>query len=135
MNTAQRSGFFPDGRCRHYQLIEGWAKVYCTRTDEGHTEHETEAGTRWAEVQDEELKAALVEVQAKFAWASAMSTSDLAELIHRQAGVPRNPDRHALWCPPSPIKDDDTFVPDGGGSCVRCGHLETDHEIREAGND
>lgn len=39
--------------------------------------------------------------------------------------------RLPLWCPPSPIKDADTYVPDGGGSCVRCGHAEIDHEIQE----
>ena len=39
--------FFPNGQCRHYQLVDGWAKVWCIRTDEGHTEHETANGVRW----------------------------------------------------------------------------------------
>lgn len=42
-----RARFFPNGMCRHYQLVDGWAKVYCIRTDEGHTEHETKGGKRW----------------------------------------------------------------------------------------
>lgn len=39
--------FFPNGRCRHYQLVDGWAKIWCVRTNEGHTEHETATGVRW----------------------------------------------------------------------------------------
>ncbi len=41
------SEFFASGHCRHYQLVDGWAKVWCIRTDEGHTEHRTESGQRW----------------------------------------------------------------------------------------
>lgn len=40
-------GFFPSGQCRHYQLVDGWAKVWCIRTDPGHVEHETPSGTLW----------------------------------------------------------------------------------------
>lgn len=36
-----------ENRCRHYQLVDGWAKVWCVRTEFGHTEHETAAGFRW----------------------------------------------------------------------------------------
>ena len=43
----QRPGFFPNGQCRHYQLADGWAKVWCIRTQDGHTEHETSGGFRW----------------------------------------------------------------------------------------
>lgn len=43
----QRTGFFPNGQCRHYWLVDGWAKIWCVRTEDGHTEHETEAGMRW----------------------------------------------------------------------------------------
>lgn len=45
--TDQRSTFFSNGQCRHYQLVDGWAKLYCVRTEEEHAEHETEGGVRW----------------------------------------------------------------------------------------
>ena len=46
----QRPGFFPNGQCRHHQLVDGWAKLWCIRTKDGHTERETEAGVRWNHV-------------------------------------------------------------------------------------
>lgn len=42
-----RPGFFPKGQCRHYQLVDGWAKVWCIRTEDGHTQHETPGGVIW----------------------------------------------------------------------------------------
>lgn len=42
-----RPGFFPNGQCRHYQMADGWAKIWCIRTEDGHTEHETAGGVRW----------------------------------------------------------------------------------------
>lgn len=42
-----RPGFFPNGQCRHYQLADGWAKIWCIRTEDGHTEHETAGGVIW----------------------------------------------------------------------------------------
>ena len=45
---TERPGFFPNGQCRHYQLADGWAKLCCVRTEDGHTEHETAGGVRWS---------------------------------------------------------------------------------------
>ncbi len=42
-----RPVFFPGGTCRHHEVVDCWAKVYCIRTEDGHTEHETAAGKKW----------------------------------------------------------------------------------------
>lgn len=42
-----RPGFFPNVHCRHHQVADGWAKVWCIRTEDGHTEHEAEGGVVW----------------------------------------------------------------------------------------
>ena len=49
---SEREGFFPNGQCRHYQRADGWAMLWCIRTDDGHTEHETAAGVRWTPDRD-----------------------------------------------------------------------------------
>lgn len=56
-----------------------------------------------------------------------LSAAELTALLHRQSGT-LSP--ALLWCPQSPTRDDDTYVPDGGGGCARCGHSTGEHEVR-----
>lgn len=53
-----------------------------------------------------------------------MSEPALLALLHRQSGATGTA---PLWCPWSPIRDDDTYVPDGAGCCSRCGHSIDEH--------
>lgn len=57
-----------------------------------------------------------------------LTAAELIALIHRQSGTSAPA---PLWCPPSPTRDDDTYIPDGGGGCSRCGHDVDEHEMRD----